>query len=214
MSRSAHAPVLAVAVGLVLASAGTAPAVAQDTGRFVLTQDGDQIATETFTRVEGQLETRMDVSDQGVMESVSTLNPDATVSRIELRVLPADSPDAEPLQTIAADFQADSVHYEQPIGTEVGATAAPEGTIPYLNPSPAYMEQILRRARAVGGTEVTVQVWVPGPGGGQVMPAEVAFGEEGATLVLGPATVEIETDEAGRLLGAEVPAQSLVIERQ
>ena len=213
MSRSAHALVLAAVGGLVLAS-GATPAVAQDTGSFVLTQAGNQIATESFTRTDGRLETRMDVVGQGLMESVATLNPDATVNRIELRVLPADSPDAEPLQTIAADFGADSVRYEQPIGTEQGATAASEGTLPYLNPSPAYMEQILRRARAVGGAEVTVQVWIPGPGGGQVAPAEVTFAAEGATLVLGPATVEVETDEDGRLLGAEVPAQSLVIERQ
>lgn len=212
MSRAAHALVLAVAGGLVLADAS--PAFAQDTGSFVLTQAGNQIATESFTRTDGRLETRMDVTGQGIMESVSTLNPDATVSRIELRVLPADSPDAEPLQTVAADFGADSVRYEQPIGTEQGATAASEGTLPYLNPSPAYMEQILRRARAIGGAEVTVQVWIPGPGGGQVTPAEVTFADEGSTLVLGPATVEVETDEAGRLLGAEVPAQSLVIERQ
>lgn len=214
MSRSARASVFAVVGSLALASAALAPAAAQDTGTFVLTQGGNQIATETFTRTGDRLETRLDVTEQGIMTTEATLGGAGTVSRMELRVLPPGSPDAEPLQTIAADFRADSVHVEQPIGTATAATAVAEGTIPYLNPSPSYMEQILHRARAIGGADVTVQTWIPGPGGGQVVPAQVTFDGDAASLALGPATIEIETDADGRLLGAEVSAQELVIERR
>lgn len=212
MKRSALAA-LAVAGSFALAGS-LAPAAAQDTGTFTLTQNGNQIATESFTRTADRLETQLDVTGQGIMASTSTLGADATVSRVELRVLPPGDPDADPLQSTAADFQGDSVHFEEPIGTEMGSVAASEGTVPYLNPSPSYMEQIVRRARAMGGSEVTVQIWIPGPGGGQVVPAQVAFADAGTTLTLGQATVEIETDDEGRLLSAEVPAQSLVIERQ
>ena len=206
---------LLAATALAAALGTAAPAAAQESGTFVLIQNGTEIARESFTRSDGTLATQLEIPDQGVVDTEAVIGAEATVDRMEIRALPAGDPDAEPLQSTAAEFRGDSIFVEQPIGTDVAATAAPSGTIPYLNPSPSYMEQILRRARAVGGSEVTVQIWVPGQGAGQTVPAQVAFSGDGsATLTLGTAAIQLQTDETGRVLAGEVPAQGLVIERR
>ncbi len=206
------------ALVVALAMAGTAlaaPAAAQESGTFTLSQNGTEVASEEFTRTGDVLETAMTIPGRALIQSEATLADDAAVARIEIRVFPPGQPDAPPLQTTAAEFGDDSVHVEQPIGTDMGGQPAPLGTVPFLNPSPAHLEQMLMRALAQGGGEQTVEIWMPAQGAGQVAPAQVAFGEEGtATITLGTVSFEIETDDEGRLLGAEVPSQGLVIERQ
>lgn len=213
MKTPALAPALAVVSGMALAAAGS-PAAAQESGTFTLTQNGNQVAAEEFTRTGDRLETELEVTGQGVFVTDASLGEDAKVDRVELRIMPPDNPDADPLQTVAAEFASDSVTVEQPIGTAVGTQAAVDGTVPFLNPSPSYMEQILRRARALGGSQVTVQIWVPRQGAGQVVQAHVEFGDGAATLTLGTAAIELDTDDEGRVLGGEVPGQGLIIERQ
>lgn len=213
MRRSARTAALAVAAGFALTLAH-APAAGQETGTFVVTQGGSELGTETFTRSGSTLETELTIAGQGTLATTATLGAEATVGRVELRILPPGSPDAEPTQTLAAEFRQDSAYLEQPIGVDAGSTDAAAGTIPYINPSPSYMEQIIRRARWVDGSEVTVQIWVPGPDGGRVTPAHVTFEGDSASLTLGDVTVDITTDADGRLLSAEVPAQGLTIERQ
>ncbi len=215
MKTRALAPVLAVAGGLVMTAMST-PAAAQSSGTFTLTQNGNEIATEEYTRTDDRLETQLEVTGQALITTTAALADDASVDRLELRILPPATPDADPLQSIAAEFGSDSVHVEMPIGTAAGAGPATAGTVPYVDPSPSYMEQILRRARALGGAEATVQVWVPSQGAGQVIPAQVAFGDDDstATLSIGTVTFQFDLDDEGGITRGEVPAQGLVIEQQ
>lgn len=214
MKTRALAPVLAVAGGLAMAALST-PAAAQSSGTFTLTQNGNQVATEEFTRTDDRLETQLEVTGQALIMTTATLADDASVNRLELRILPPATPDADPLQSIGAEFGSDSIRVEMPIGTETGAGPAVEGTVPYVDPSPSYLEQILRRAGEMGGPEATVQVWVPSQGAGQVVPAQVTFGDDStATLSIGNVTFEFELDDEGGIARGEVPAQGLVIERE
>lgn len=214
MKTRALAPVLAVAGGLAMAAFST-PAAAQSSGTFTLTQNGNQVATEEFTRTDDRLETQLEVTGQALITTTATLADDASIDRLELRILPPAAPDADPLQSIGAEFGSDSVHVEMPIGTAAGAGPATAGTVPYVDPSPSYLEQIIRRARAIGGSEATVQVWIPAQGAGQVVPAQVAFGEDStATLSIGNVTFEFDLGDEGGIARGEVPAQGLVIERQ
>ncbi len=202
---------LATASGMALA----APAAAQETGTFTLTQNGTEVASEAFTRSDDVLETEMTIPGQALIVTEATVTEGAVVDRLEIRVMPPGSPDADPLQSTAAQFANDSVHVEEPIGSEPMSQPAVRGTVPFLNPSPAHLEQILRRARALGGNNVTVQVWVPAQGPGQVVAGQVAFHDDDtATLSLGSVAFELETDDVGRLLGGAVPSQGLTIERQ
>lgn len=212
MKIRALAPVIAVACGMALAA--FSPAAAQESGTFTLIQNGQEMATEEFTRTGDMLETQLSVTGQALILTEGTLDDNGMVDRMEIRVLPPESPDAEPLQTIAAEFANDSVHVEQPIGTPTAGQPAVAGTVPFLNPSPAHLEQILRRARALGGNQVTVQIWVPSQGAGQVVPAQIAFDDDTATLTLGAVAFELETDDEGRVLGGQVASQGLVIERR
>ena len=76
------------------------------------------------------------------------------------------------------------------------------------------MEQIVRRARVMGGEQVQVPVFVAGTGG-QTEPTTVTFmPPDSATVMLGNTEVRLRVDEQGRLLGGRVPAQNLLIERQ
>ena len=212
MKTRALVAALAAASGMALA---TGPAAAQESGTFVLTQNGEEIATEEFTRTDDMLETEMTVPGRAVIATDATLADDGIVERLEIRVFPPDAPEADPVQTTAAEFRSDSVFVEQPIGTSAAAQPAVLGTVPFMNPSPSHLEQMLRRARALGGSNVTVQIWIPTQAAGQVAPAQVAFNDDGsATLSLGSVVFELETDEEGRVLGGEVPSQGLVIERQ
>lgn len=215
METRARVTALTVAAVLSLALADL-PTAAQETGTFTLTQNGNQVATEAFTRTSDHLKTQLTVPGQALILTDATLTEDAMVSRLEIRVLPPGSgPDGDPIQTTAASFGPDSVHVEQPIGTAAGGLPAVRGTVPYLNPSPSHMEQIIRRARALGGKDVAVQVWAAGRGVGQVVEAQVAFHDDGgATLSMGGTPIELELDAQGRLIHGEVASQNLVIERQ
>ena len=203
----------ATAAALLLAAA-TASAQEPETGTFTLTQNGTVIATERFTRSATLLETRLEVVNQATLQTRGTLRPDGTVSRLAVRVFGPGGVTGEPVQTSAVNFAGELATFEQPIGEPAGEPKeVDEGVVPYVNPSPAFMEQILRRARLVGGDTVAIPVWTPGPGGGQVIGAVIAFDGDGGTLSMGGVAVEITTDGVGRLLSARVPAQSLVVER-
>ena len=194
--------------------AASAAAQQPDSGTFTLLQHGSEIATESFTRSATLLETALAIAGQGTFQTTGRLRPDATLSRLEVRVFGPGGATGEPIQSSAVSFRDGMTIVEQPIGTTVGEPKeVPAGVVPYLNPSPSFMEQILRRARAVGGDTVEVQVWTPSPAGGLVLPAAIIFAGDAATLTLGGVLIEIATDPTGRLLSATVPSQSLVIKR-
>lgn len=194
-----------------------APATAPGTveaGTFVLEQGGNPVLTERFTRGADRLEAEFTVPGQGRVAYTLVLGPDATVARMEGRAYPPN--DTTPVQRFTAEFRGDSVFSRTAEGDSVrtARTATQPGAVPYLNPSPSLMEQVLRRARALGGDTVRVPVLVIGGGAQSTVPATVTFvPPDSARIVLGPAELRVRTDDAGRLLGGTVPAQGVTIER-
>lgn len=200
---------------LLLAVAAPGHAAAQgvpDSGTFTLIQGDAVIATERFERTDDRLETSLELTNQATMVTRSTLHADATVSRIEVEVYGPGGVDGNLIQSSAATFENETVVLEQPIGEAVGDEAQPAdaGALPYVNPSPSYMEQIVRRARVTGGQEVRVPLWIPGQ---PQASATVTFGDGAATISLGGVVIEAETDDRGRLLGATIPSQGITIDR-
>ena len=203
-----------LAAALLLAAATAAAAQDVETGTFTLTQHGAVIATEAFTRSAALLETRLDVVNQATLQTRGTLRPDASLSRLAVRVYGPGGVTGEPVQTSAVTFADGFATFEQPIGQPAGEPKEVEpGVVPYVNPSPSFLEQILRRARVLGRDTVAVPVWTPGPGGGRIIGAVVAFDGPSGTLSMAGVAIEVTTDAVGRLLSARVPVQSLVIER-
>jgi len=120
----------------------------------------------------------------------------------------------EPFTRTAARLDADMrvVAAGARIAYSMDRVASRPGLVTYVNPSPSAMEQIVRRARAMGGD--SAQVPILGADNGQLGEVAVRFvGADSAILSLGPVVLRMRVDRAGSLLGGTVPSQGLVITR-
>lgn len=200
-------------------AAPTAPAVPEE-AVFTLRREANILVTERSRRTGDRLQAEMTLPNGARLFYEAHLRADGSVSEIEVRQFAAGaSPDADPAQRSAAAFRGDSVFLSQAQGAETRTDqralgpAARTGIVPFINPSPSGMEQLVRRARAMGGERVEVPIWVPG-GGGQMTTATVTFtAPDSAQVVLGDVQMLLRVDPQGRVLGGSVPAQGLTLER-
>lgn len=191
-----------------------APPPPPDTGEFTLVREGSPVATERFTRTPLLLDALLAIPGQARLAYSAALAPDATMSRVEARVFGPAPSDTTPLQRSTAELRGDSVISVTIMGdsTQRRAIAVPPGTLFYLSPSVALMEQLVRRARALGGDSTSIPVLLAGTGG-RTLPAAVIFTPDSARLVLGPAEARLRVDAGGRVLGGTVPSQNVEITR-
>lgn len=186
-------------------------------GRFVLLQGSDTIGVERFDRAPDRLRAEFTARGTVAFRYDAALAPDASVSRIRLTVMP---PAGGELTSTAA-FAGDSVTLTREAPSSDAAKsarrAAARGSVPFINPSPSLMEQIVRRARAIGGSGPMATAAVPvfvGGGGPPNVAATVTFAApDSARLDLGGVEVLLRVDGAGAILGGSVPTQRLTIER-
>lgn len=193
--------------------AGTTTAAAPQAGTFHVIQRGDTIASERFTRTAARLDAQLGRRMGPRLVLGADLAPDASITRLEASTYTGAAADTAPQQRSVATFRGDSVVVEvMGAGARTNRMATTRGVIPYVNPSPSLMEQILRRGRVLGGDSVAVPILVVG--GGQTLPANVRFmGADSAVIALGPVLVRARTDRSGALLGGTVPSQDIVIAR-
>lgn len=191
--------------------AATTTAAAPQAGTFYMIQRGDTIASERFTRTATRLDAQLGGRMGPRLVYGADLAADASVTRLEARTY--TGADTTPQQRSVATFRGDSVIVEvMGEGARTNRMGTTRGVVPYVNPSPSLMEQILRRGRALGGDSVAVPILVVG--GGQTLPATVRFmGTDSAIIALGPIQVRARTDRSGALLGGTVPSQDIVIAR-
>lgn len=202
---------------LLAAAAGRADAQdVLDQGGFVLRIGSDTLAIERFTRGAGVVRGELAVRMQGVRVAFTLgVQADEAVSRFELTVRRQAAPeDAPPEQRLTIAFQADSAVMESTSGdsTRTRRVAVPSGSLPFVNPSFTLFEQALRRARALGGDSLEVPLFVPS-GGGQNLPARVAWKADSAVVAIAGIEIRVHSDATGRVLGGAVPAQNLRVER-
>ncbi len=212
--RTIQRAVLAAICAAALSPAA-AGAQAGASGAFVMRRGGDTIAVESFRRtavdVQGEIGVKGSVNIAFAMQT----GPGAAVTGMQLNARAPGAPDsAPPLQRVTVTYAGDSVVVKLEGGgqsnTQVVKGAA--GAIPVVNPSAVVIEQLLMRARAMGGRDsATVSGFVLGTT--SVFPGRVAFRGDSAVLTLGPTEVRARVDPAGRLLGAMIPSQNLVIDR-
>lgn len=189
---------------------------AMQSGQFVLLQNAAPLATERFTRSADRLEAELVIPAQMRLTYTADLAADATVRRIEIQASAPDAPaEGAAAQRSSATFQGDSVFLEQTQGgaVETARRQVPPGTIPYINPSPSLMEQIVRRARQIGGERVEVPVFLGGEGAQTASVVVTFMGADSARVALGDVQVYLHVDASGTLLGGRVPAQNVTIER-
>ncbi len=182
---------------------------------FVVTAGSDTIATESITRNASQVKSDLLVKAQGARITFTMqLGADGTVPRLLTEARAANAPaSAPPLQRATIDFTRDSALVTIGDAAEPSQRfAAPKGTLPFINLSSAVVEQIFRRAKALGGKSVDVPVFAVA--GGQLLQARVEWtSADSATLALGGATIHARVSPDGEFLGGIVPTQGLSFTR-
>ena len=201
-----------------------APALAaaqavSDSGTFAILHAGDTVATEQFSRTATQL-----VGTLAIRNAKSTsqrweavLAPDGTVPLIQVTVREGkDSGEraARVVQRARVIFKEDSVAVDEVGGSGVQTRlfATQRGAVPYLNLSFALLEQTVRRTRAQSSA---MQVALFNLGGGQTLVARLSpLGNDSLSMDIGPVQLRLRVDPVGRVLGAWIPAQGVIVERR
>lgn len=193
---------------------GTAPALAQGAPQratFVVTQAGDTLAVERITRTTARVESELSVRGQGSqLQLTLALAPQELVSSVDIAVRLANAtPGAPPAQAGTLVFRGDSAIADMTAPTRSTQRFVPgTGALPFVNLSMAVGEQLIRRARAIGGDRVQLPLLVVG--GGQVLPAVVTWPTaDSAVISIGGADLRAAIAPDGRLLGAVVPTQDV-----
>ena len=213
MRLRAEAVVRALPPALFLAALLAAPAAATEHGTFILLSGADTIAVETFHRGPDGLSGELVFRAQGTRTRFfMTPRADASISHYEQAGWSlAAAPDAAPTSHAAIEFQGDSAITEAAPGGSRRLLSAP-GAVVFVNPSVTMMEQMVRRARAMGRDTAKVQVFRVT--GGPTIPFTVRrLGADSTVLDLGGVEVRLATDAAGAVTGGRVPSQGLVIRR-
>ena len=160
-----------IAFGALLATVGCGGSSER---AYVERLGNDTLAVEVFTRsesgFEGQLLTRSPVTR--VAKYVGTLNPEGTISRLEVNwMTPEENPEGPGPESWSITIEGDSATIEREVDGESSTTriAAPEGVIPLVGKTPwsyAILEQAVMQATASGADSfpiITITASRPGP---------------------------------------------------
>ena len=217
MHTSRLLPLLFIVAACTAARATGVASSAAEEGSFVLRSGTVTLASERFQRSPGALAAELTTPIGVRVAYAARLRPDASVSFIDVREHAPGAPAGDPpMQHSTGTFEGDSALLSLNRGgdTQVARRATTRGVVPYIDPSPSLMEQIVRRARALGGRRADVPVWLPS-GGGQNATATVEFtATDSVRLRMGGTEVLLHVDADGRVLGGSIPSQGLTLERQ
>lgn len=189
-----------------LAAQQTAP----ERASFYLLLHGDTIVEErsarTPTELSGELRDRL----RGARVSyTAALAPSALVTRIDLRTYRAGGDTAGEKASFVIDRDS--------LVAQIGSAAPVHhpsalGALAIVNPSVAFMEQMVLRARVLGGDSVSLAVFVLGAP--QPIAAIVRrVAPDSVRLEYGAASIRVAVSPEGRVLGGVMPAQGITIVR-
>jgi hypothetical protein len=192
--------------------APTKPAEVIERGAFVVVRDGKPLYREQFIRTPTRFES--DVAASGANERVLQqvqLNPDATVVSTYVRIFSAGGVEQMGILIRGENAAVEIIDRKGVSQTKQGKV--PPGTIPSPVPeSLMVLEQVIRRARVIGGSSVDVPIL---PGTLKVQRVKVIFrSADTAEVRTADATILAKIDAAGRLLSATEPNQKITIRRE
>jgi hypothetical protein len=189
--------------------------MAADSGAFLVRRGDDTVAVERFTRTPTKLEGTLTLrSVKSTAERYSAvIAPDATLPLIEVTVeegSDSGSSRGRIVQRARVIFKEDSAAVDEigRSGLVTRVMGTEPGAMPYLNLSFALLEQAMRRANGRG------QIPFFNLGGGQTLVARISpLGADSLRLDIGEVRYHLRLDPQGRLLGATIPVQNVVVER-
>lgn len=200
---------------LALAAAILPPALAAQQhadATFAVLLGPDTIVVEQTSRMGTRLEGNMIDRLRGSRwQYVLTYGAQGESERLENSFYRAAS-DTTPAQRATIAFRGDSAIVEAPPGGAAQRIATRAGAVPWVNPSAAMLEQILRRAKAIGGASARVPI-IQVQGGQTIDVAVTWMPGDSATVSMGGVTFRAAVGPDGTLLGATVPSQNVRITR-
>ncbi len=198
---------------LTVSTAASAAAQSQQY-TFRMVAGGDTVTSEVVSRGATRVDVDMIYKPQGQRwRYAMTLAPDGRVPAMTSAFYRVALGDTVPFQSADLRFAGDSVRVTISGNvSRVESLTTTAGAIPYINPSCAMLEQLLRRARALGAPTDTVPIFLLT--GGRTMPVVVTWlPPDSATLRLGGVEMRARVAPDGALLGLAVPAQGAHVVR-
>jgi hypothetical protein len=182
----------------------------------LLAPSGDTISVERLLRSATRLESDLRIKAAGARFTFSvTIAPDGGATSFENAYrLASASPDSPPLQRASVRFTADSAlaDISGGAGTTTQRFATRPGVVPFLSPSMALAELIIRRGRAIGGDSVQVPIWLV-QGGTTMLADVVAIGRDSVRVAIGGIPIHVAISGSGDVTGGVIPSQGLRIVR-
>jgi len=214
MKRPAWWAAAAAVLGLTLPT-GAVHGQAATQHAFVATLGADTFAVENVTRTAATLDAEITGGAFGRLVYSAELGAAGTITSMTLRAWPPGAlPDAPPGQEVRITPGPDSVivAITTAAGTQTQRLPSRAGALPYINPSFALTEQIVLRARAIGGDPVAVPIFMVQ--GGMTLDATVTTHAGDPTSVnLAGSVIRVMEDTAGNVTGMVLPAQNLRVTR-
>ncbi|MDF1505679.1 alpha/beta hydrolase, partial [Roseisolibacter sp. H3M3-2] len=188
-------------------------------GGFVLLVGADTVGVEHVLRTPGGFEGELFLRAQRQRLAYSAgAEADGRVHRVQLYQWALNAPaDARPAASLQYRFDGDTLVVTGSTGSVSGQRLpVPPGTLPWVNPSFAFAEQMTRRARRMGATIDGLRRDLPvvhlGTGARSGV-AVTALGRDSMLLDFGGAELRLAVDSAGTVLGGRLPAQGLTVVR-
>ena len=180
-------------------------------GRFIVARGGDTLRIEEFSRYADRVESRITAPGSPATTAITCkLAHDATISRVEASVTAGESD----LRTVTVDIangQAIMSARGGPEGPQQALIDVAEGTMAIpIDGSIVAIEQIIRRARDIGGSPVQVPILPPSMKPHQVT---VEIGESMAIVRGTEITIDAEIDAEGNITSANDMRDGLTITR-
>ena len=190
-------------------SPGAAPS--NPASRFEVRHGDKILAREEFTRTGGRLRGALTVPGQVRVAYDAQVTDNGATERVDAQIFDAMAlPGAKPAQRSQARFQGDSVFATTTAGdsTRHSAALTSEGAVFYLNPSVAWAEEIVRRAKAMSGDKAQVPVFLAS-NNGKTDTATVRLRGDSAIIALAGAEMRLALDSTGSVTGGAVPSQGV-----
>ena len=190
-----------------------------DSGTYYVRHGRDTVAIEQFLRTSTRLEGTLAIRNSSRTSErwVAVIAPDATLPLIEVTI--REGTDSAGRRARVTDrarviFKEDSAAVDAvgAGGVQTRLFGTEPGALPYLNLSFALLEQAVRRARVAPEHS---EVPFFNLGGGQTISGKLSpLGTDSLLLEIGTVRYHLLIDTEGRLLGARIPAQNVVVDRR
>jgi hypothetical protein len=192
-------------------SAAPAPVPVQDRGEFQVLENGKAIIAETFLRGADRFAAEITASttpERAVQRAM--LRPDGSVASVDVVAIGGESSGTR----LVLRVEGKNATIERYVGTKMHreTLVVVEHSIPMpINESIIMLEQVILRAKAIGGKTVDVPIITRNL---QQEHVKVMFEGDQARVTSRDSMIIAKLDAQGRLLAASVPGQRMAIVRR